>query len=261
MHDHILLLLKGSEATGARGLEPRDIWLRCDRRPDPNTRLPWLGSQSPVANDTITLSFQKPDLVRQTYRVTGMTAPRRATVLHVLQVLRIISAVSPFYGVASSNCRWFAQTVFVALARFDPQPAAPPASSFGRDFLKALGRDNRGETIEVERQLSALYPAPPPGKFYHNYLSTPPLTCLFIGLTSIIDVVVQAENVYPTEHASQPSTGSLSSSRSRRQAPGHHHCSKGSTMRPVDWDLRAAATNSIRTRPRNLAPRFSAVRV
>lgn len=97
-----------------------------------------------------------------------MTSPRSATALHVLRVLQIISKVSLSYGVASSNCRWFAQTVFDGLARFDPERAARPASSFARDLLKAFGSDNREETIEVERQLSALYPSSPLGEFCHG---------------------------------------------------------------------------------------------
>lgn len=159
-HDYVLLFIQGSSSEFASPLE-KDMWIRCERGPDTKSNRAMLSLQNPNAEDTITLSFEKNSVWGKNHNPTGLVLHRRATFRHLLELLQIISDVCGSYGLASSNCWWFAKVVFSTLDVFNGgQTIIAPQSSFAQEVIKALGRDMEAQTKKVGERFAALYQDP-----------------------------------------------------------------------------------------------------
>lgn len=121
----------------------------------------YLASEKPVANDTVTISFNRRLLLKDTIKMES--APLHLIFRNVVRLLRIIHHTSERYGLASENCWWFAWVLVDNLHRASGNKwNIKPGRNLMRKTLWSLGSNTREATKRIMHQFSNMQSTSPP---------------------------------------------------------------------------------------------------
>lgn len=125
---------------------PGAIWLRCERFPIRTSLFKILSSNSAIADDKVTLSFNFARLCKLNADSNIMQSKLdNAKFYHLVDLLSVLHLESPYYILKSQNCWFFVATIIGALQYLQQTWVVAPKTTRVKKALQGL--DSAGKRV------------------------------------------------------------------------------------------------------------------